>query len=173
MDLLATATQLPRPRALTAIALLARVGPDDAGSDGLDPAYTRLLGERPDTSNARRCPRASPTSYNILRDVGRRPQPRSYLPSSGGSVAIQYSEADLMAAHESNDNWRALMAFPVCCVPRQWFSRSEAGCRLAGCRARWRVLGLAAPVSGILPVIERHDYDVLHRRAFVQRIQVA
>ena len=65
-----------------------------------------------------------------------------------------------------NDNWRALMAFQLQRA-RQWFGRSEAGVRWLAADARWPVWASLRLYRGILDVIERHDYDVFSRRAFV------
>jgi phytoene synthase len=65
-----------------------------------------------------------------------------------------------------NDSWRALMAFQLERA-REWFRRSEAGVRWLSADARWPVWTSLRLYRGILDVIERHDYDVFNRRAFV------
>ena len=50
---------------------------------------------------------------------------------------------------------------------REWFRRSEAGVRWLSADARWPVWTSLRLYRGILDVIERHDYDVFNRRAFV------
>jgi len=135
---------------------------------GLDPAYTSApWSERPDTSNAAVALGIANQLTNILRDVGEdRSRGRIYLPQED-LVRFNYSEADLMAG-TINDNWRALMAFQLLRA-RQWFSRSEAGVRWLAADARWPVWASLRLYRGILAVIERHDYDVFNRRAFVPR----
>jgi len=86
---------------------------------------------------------------NILPGCGGEgPQPRvRYLPSPGGSVRFNYSEADLMPAR-CNDNWRALMAFQLLCVPGSGSADSEAGVRWLAADARWAGLASLPPVFG-------------------------
>jgi len=133
---------------------------------GLDPAYTSApWSERPDTSHAAVALGIANQLTNILRDVGEdRSRGRIYLPQED-LRRFGYSEAELMAG-TVNDNWRALMAFQLQRA-RQWFGRSEAGVRWLAADARWPVWASLRLYRGILDVIERHDYDVFSRRAFV------
>ena len=135
---------------------------------GLDPAYTSApWSERPDTSEAAVALGIANQLTNILRDVGEdRGRGRIYLPQE----ALQrfgYSEAELLAG-TLNANWRALMAFQLERA-RDWFARSEAGVRWLAPDARWPVWASLRLYRGILDVIERHDYDVFNKRAYVPR----
>lgn len=133
---------------------------------GLDPAYTSApWSERPDTSEAAVALGIANQLTNILRDVGEdRGRGRIYLPQED-LARFGYSEAELLAG-TLNDNWRALMAFQLERA-RQWFARSEAGVRWLAPDARWPVWASLRLYRGILDVIERHDYDVFNKRAFV------
>jgi 15-cis-phytoene synthase len=135
---------------------------------GLDPAYTSApWSERPDTSHAAVALGIANQLTNILRDVGEdRSRGRIYLPQEDLS-RFGYSEGELMAG-TVNDNWRALMAFQLQRA-RQWFSRSETGVRWLAADARWPVWASLRLYRGILDVIERHDYDVFNRRAYVPK----
>ncbi|MEB3361223.1 MAG: phytoene synthase [Synechococcaceae cyanobacterium] len=133
---------------------------------GLDPAYTTApWSARPDPTEAALALGIANQLTNILRDVGEdRGRGRIYLPQSD-LRRFGYSEADLMAG-TMNDSWRALMAFQLERA-REWFRRSEAGVRWLSADARWPVWTSLRLYRGILDVIERHDYDVFNRRAFV------
>ena len=133
---------------------------------GLDPAYTTApWSSRPDPTEAALALGIANQLTNILRDVGEdRGRGRIYLPQSD-LRRFGYSEADLMAG-TMNDSWRALMAFQLERA-REWFRRSEAGVRWLSADARWPVWTSLRLYRGILDVIERHDYDVFNRRAFV------
>jgi phytoene synthase len=133
---------------------------------GLDPAYTTApWSERPDPTEAAVALGIANQLTNILRDVGEdRGRGRIYLPQED-LVRFGYSEAELQAGIV-NDNWRALMAFQLQRA-RDWFARSEAGVRWLSADARWPVWTSLRLYRGILDVIERHDYDVFNRRAYV------
>jgi phytoene synthase len=133
---------------------------------GLDPAYTSApWSERPDTSEAAVALGIANQLTNILRDVGEdRGRGRIYLPQED-LERFGYSEAELLAG-TLNDNWRALMAFQLERA-RQWFARSESGVRWLAPDARWPVWASLRLYRGILDVIERHDYDVFNKRAYV------
>ncbi|MEB3168832.1 MAG: phytoene synthase [Synechococcaceae cyanobacterium] len=133
---------------------------------GLDPAYTSApWSDRPDPSDAALALGIANQLTNILRDVGEdRGRGRIYLPQADLS-RFGYSEAELMAG-TVNDSWRALMAFQLERA-RDWFRRSEEGVRWLSADARWPVWTSLRLYRGILDVIERHDYDVFNRRAFV------
>ncbi|MCT0198118.1 phytoene synthase [Synechococcus sp. CS-1325] len=135
---------------------------------GLDPAYTSApWSEKPDTSQAAVALGIANQLTNILRDVGEdRSRGRIYLPQED-LRRFNYSEADLMAG-TVNDNWRQLMAFQLQRA-RHWFGRSEAGVRWLAADARWPVWASLRLYRGILDAIERQDYDVFNRRAFVPR----
>jgi phytoene synthase len=133
---------------------------------GLDPAYTTSpWSARPDPTEAALALGIANQLTNILRDVGEdRSRGRIYLPQTD-LRRFGYSEAELMAG-TVNDSWRALMAFQLERA-REWFRRSEAGVRWLSADARWPVWTSLRLYRGILDVIERHDYDVFNRRAFV------
>jgi phytoene synthase len=135
---------------------------------GLDPAYTSApWSERPDTSEAAVALGIANQLTNILRDVGEdRGRGRIYLPLDD-LERFGYSEAELLAG-TLNANWRALMAFQLQRA-RDWFARSEAGVRWLAPDARWPVWASLRLYRGILDVIERHDYDVFNKRAYVPR----
>jgi phytoene synthase len=133
---------------------------------GLDPAYTSApWSEKPDPSQAAIALGIANQLTNILRDVGEdRARGRIYLPQDE-MKEFGYSESDLLAG-KLNDNWRALMAFQLARA-RSWFARSEEGVRWLSGDARWPVWASLRLYRGILDVIERQDFDVFNRRAYV------
>ncbi|MEB3244332.1 MAG: squalene/phytoene synthase family protein, partial [Cyanobacteriota bacterium] len=133
---------------------------------GLDPAYTSApWSERPDPSQAAIALGIANQLTNILRDVGEdRARGRIYLPQDE-MKRFNYRESDLFAG-ELNEHWRELMAFQLARA-RAWFARSEEGVRWLSADARWPVWASHRLYRGILDVIERHDFDVFNRRAFV------
>jgi len=133
---------------------------------GLDPAYTTApWSERPDPTEAAVALGIANQLTNILRDVGEdRGRGRIYLPQED-LERFGYTEAELQAGIV-NDNWRALMALQLQRA-RDWFVRSEAGVRWLSADARWPVWTSLRLYRGILDVIERQDYDVFNRRAYV------
>ena len=133
---------------------------------GLDPAYTTApWSEQPDPTEAAVALGIANQLTNILRDVGEdRERGRIYLPQED-LRRFSYSEENLLSG-TINDNWRALMAFQLQRA-REWFARSEAGVRWLSADARWPVWTSLRMYRGILDVIERHNYDVFTRRAFV------
>ena len=135
---------------------------------GLDPAYTTApWSEQPDPTEAAVALGIANQLTNILRDVGEdRGRGRIYLPQED-LERFGYSEAELLAG-TLNDNWRALMAFQLERA-RAWFARSEAGVRWLSADARWPVWASLRLYRGILAVIERHNYDVFNKRAYVHR----
>jgi len=135
---------------------------------GLDPAYTSApWSASPDTSEAAVALGIANQLTNILRDVGEdRGRGRIYLPQDE-LERFGYSEEQLLNG-VINDNWRALMRFQLQRA-REWFARSEAGVRWLAPDARWPVWASLRLYRGILDVIERHDYDVFNRRAYVPR----
>jgi phytoene synthase len=133
---------------------------------GLDPAYTTApWSERPDPTEAAVALGIANQLTNILRDVGEdRGRGRIYLPQEDLD-RFDYSEANLLDG-VINENWRALMAFQLRRA-REWFARSEAGVRWLSADARWPVWTSLRMYRGILSVIEKQNYDVFNRRAFV------
>ena len=135
---------------------------------GVDAAYTSApWSERPNTSEAAVALGIANQLTNILRDVGEdRQRGRIYLPLDE-LERFGYSEAELLSS-SLNDNWRALMRFQLQRA-RQWFGRSEAGVRWLAPDARWPVWASLRLYRGILDVIEKHDYDVFNKRAYVPK----
>ncbi|MEB3265295.1 MAG: phytoene synthase [Cyanobacteriota bacterium] len=142
------------------------VGLMTQGVMGVDPAYTSApWSDAPDPTEAAVALGIANQLTNILRDVGEdRGRGRIYLPLDE-LARFGYSEAELMAG-TLNGAWRQLMAFQLDRA-RQWFARSEAGVRWLSADARWPVWASLRLYRGILDVIERHDYDVFNRRAYV------
>ena len=69
-----------------------------------------------------------------------------------------------------DDSWIALMTFQLARA-REWFVRSEAGVRWLSADARWPVWTSLRLYRGILDAIERNNYDVFTRRAFVSKLE--
>ena len=145
------------------------VGLMTQGVMGLDQAYSSApWSDRPDTSDAAVALGIANQLTNILRDVGEdRGRGRIYLPLEDLEY-FGYSEDDLMAGR-LNQAWKDLMAFQLRRA-REWFDRSEAGVRWLSRDARWPVWTLLRLYRGILDVIERHDYDVFNKRAYVGKL---
>ncbi len=102
---------------------------------------------------------------NILRDVGEDAERgRIYLPLDELAL-FGYTEADLMN-RVVNDNWRELMRFQIQRA-RKYYQQAESGiCRLSP-DVRWPVWAALLLYQQILDSIERNDYDVFNRRAYV------
>ena len=145
------------------------VGLMTQGVMGLDQAYSSApWSDRPDTSDAAVALGIANQLTNILRDVGEdRGRGRIYLPLED-LEHFGYSEDDLMAGRITQA-WKDLMAFQLSRA-RAWFDRSEAGVRWLSRDARWPVWTSLRLYRGILDVIERHDYDVFNKRAYVGKL---
>jgi len=145
------------------------VGLMTQGVMGLDQAYSSApWSDSPDTSDAAVALGIANQLTNILRDVGEdRGRGRIYLPLED-LEHFGYSEDDLMAGR-MNQAWKDLMAFQLCRA-REWFDRSEAGVRWLSRDARWPVWTSLRLYRSILDVIERHDYDVFNKRAYVGKL---
>ena len=145
------------------------VGLMTQGVMGLDQAYSSApWSDSPDTSDAAVALGIANQLTNILRDVGEdRGRGRIYLPQED-LAHFGYSEEDLMAGR-LNQAWKDLMAFQLRRA-REWFDRSEAGVRWLSRDARWPVWTSLRLYRGILDVIERHDYDVFNKRAYVGKL---
>ena len=145
------------------------VGLMTQGVMGLDQAYSSApWSDRPDTSDAAVALGIANQLTNILRDVGEdRGRGRIYLPQED-LEHFGYTEDDLMAGR-LNQAWKDLMAFQLHRA-REWFDRSEAGVRWLSRDARWPVWTSLRLYRGILDVIERHDYDVFNKRAYVGKL---
>ena len=145
------------------------VGLMTQGVMGLDQAYSSApWSDSPDTSDAAVALGIANQLTNILRDVGEdRGRGRIYLPQED-LEHFGYSEDDLMAGR-LNQAWKDLMAFQLRRA-REWFDRSEAGVRWLSRDARWPVWTSLRLYRGILDVIERHDYGVFNKRAYVGKL---
>ena len=145
------------------------VGLMTQGVMGLDQAYSSApWSDSPGASDAAVALGIANQLTNILRDVGEdRGRGRIYLPLEDLEY-FGYSEDDLMAGR-LNQAWKDLMAFQLRRA-REWFDRSEAGVRWLSRDARWPVWTSLRLYRGILDVIERHDYDVFNKRAYVGKL---
>lgn len=104
---------------------------------------------------------------NILRDVGEDAQRgRIYLPSEELAL-FNYSEEDLFKG-VVDDRWRELMRFQIQRA-RKFFNEAEKGIRALSYDSRWPVWAALMLYQGILDVIERNQYDVFTKRAFVPK----
>jgi 15-cis-phytoene synthase len=102
---------------------------------------------------------------NILRDVGEDAERgRIYLPLDELAL-FNYSERDLMNK-VVNDNWRELMKFQIQRA-RKYYKQAEKGIGLLSPDVRWPVWAALLLYQQILDSIERNDYNVFDRRAFV------
>jgi 15-cis-phytoene synthase len=102
---------------------------------------------------------------NILRDVGEDAERgRIYLPLDELAL-FNYTEQDLMN-QVVNDNWRALMKFQIQRA-RKYYQQAESGISRLGSDVRWPVWAALLIYQQILDSIERNDYDVFTRRAYV------
>lgn len=135
---------------------------------GVDPAYTSAPWScLPDTSEPAIALGIANQLTNILRDVGEdRERGRIYLPLDEISQ-FGYSEQELLDGI-LNDRWRELMRFQLGRA-RAWFARAESGVRWLAPDARWPVWASLRLYRGILDVIERQDYDVFNKRAYVKQ----
>ena len=102
---------------------------------------------------------------NILRDVGEDAERgRIYLPLDELAL-FNYSEQDLMNK-VVNDNWRELMRFQIQ-RSRKYYQQAESGISRLSPDVRWPVWAALLLYQQILDSIERNDYDVFNRRAYV------
>lgn len=102
---------------------------------------------------------------NILRDVGEDARRgRIYLPLDELAL-FNYTEADLFNG-VVDDRWRELMRFQIQRA-RKFFSQAEKGISDLSADARFPVWSALMLYSKILDEIERNDYDVFRRRAYV------
>ncbi|MBO3459847.1 phytoene synthase [Aetokthonos hydrillicola Thurmond2011] len=106
---------------------------------------------------------------NILRDVGEDAQRgRIYIPLED-LARFNYTEQDLFAG-VIDDRWRSLMQFEIQRA-REFYSRAEKGITYLSTDARLPVWASLMHYSQILDVIERNNYDVFNRRAYVPQWQ--
>lgn len=102
---------------------------------------------------------------NILRDVGEDWQAgRVYLPQEE-LAAFKLSETDL-AAGQVDERWRAFMRFQIERT-RRLYAEAQAGIALLNPDGRFAITAAAGLYSAILNDIERQDFDVFWRRAYV------
>ncbi len=148
------------------------VGLMTQGVMGVDNAYTSApWSQSPDPSDAAVALGIANQLTNILRDVGEdRARGRIYLPQED-LRNFGVSEEDLLAG-KINEAWIELMIFQLARA-REWFFRSEEGVRWLSADARWPVWTSLRMYRGILNAIERNNYDVFNRRAFVGKLSKA
>jgi 15-cis-phytoene synthase len=102
---------------------------------------------------------------NILRDVGEDAQRgRIYLPLEELGL-FNYTEKDLFKGI-NDDRWQALMRFQIQRA-RKYYQEAEKGIRYLIPDSRWPVWAALILYQGILNAIERNNYDVFRKRAFV------
>ncbi|GEM_PF-100383 len=102
---------------------------------------------------------------NILRDVGEDiDRGRIYLPLED-LERFNYTEKDLF--NKVNDErWQEIMKFEIKRA-RHFYNQAEIGIRALKTDSRWPVWTALMLYQGILDVIEKNNYDVFNRRAFV------
>ena len=104
---------------------------------------------------------------NILRDVGEDWSiGRLYLPVEE-LRAFGLDEEDI-AAKALDERWREFMRFQIARA-RRLYAEALPGIALLHPDGRFAVAAAATLYQGILDDIERHDYDVFSRRAYVNR----
>ncbi len=102
---------------------------------------------------------------NILRDVNEDwRKGRLYLPLDE-LARFDLREADL-AARQVDDRWRGLMCFQIDRA-RRLYAEALPGISLLHPDGRFAIAAAAELYRAILLDIERHDYDVFDRRAYV------
>ncbi len=102
---------------------------------------------------------------NILRDVGEDVhRGRIYLPLED-LERFNYSEEDLLNG-VNDERWRNLMSFEIKRA-KKYYQEAERGIRALNLDGRWPVWTALMLYQGILDVIERNNYDVFNKRAFV------
>ena len=102
---------------------------------------------------------------NILRDVGEDARRgRIYLPLEDLAL-FNYTEEDLFNG-VIDHRWRSLMGFEIQRA-RKFYQDAERGIRALNRDSRWPVWAALMLYQGILNIIERNQYDVFSKRAFV------
>ncbi|NJL10272.1 MAG: phytoene synthase [Calothrix sp. SM1_7_51] len=102
---------------------------------------------------------------NILRDVGEDARRgRIYIPQED-LARFNYTEKDLLKG-VIDDRWRSLMRFQIARA-RHFYEKAERGISYLAPDARLPVWAATIHYSRILNAIERNDYDVFTRRAYV------
>ncbi|WP_017314657.1 15-cis-phytoene synthase CrtB [Mastigocladopsis repens] len=106
---------------------------------------------------------------NILRDVGEDARRgRIYIPQEE-LARFNYTEQDLFKG-VVDERWQALMRFQIARA-RQFYAKAEKGISHLSADARLPVWASLMHYSRILNVIERNDYNVFTRRAYVPQWQ--
>jgi 15-cis-phytoene synthase len=106
---------------------------------------------------------------NILRDVGEDARRgRIYLPMED-LEQFNYTEKDLFKG-VVDDRWRSLMRFQIQRA-RKFYVEAEKGISQLSPDARFPVWSALLLYSQILDVIERNQYDVFRKRAYVPKWQ--
>lgn len=104
---------------------------------------------------------------NILRDVGEDAQRgRIYLPLED-LAAFDYTEKDLLSG-VNDDRWKAAMDFQIQRA-RAYYKQAEKGIRYLIRDSHLPVWTSLMLYQGILNAIERNDYDVFNKRAYVKK----
>lgn len=104
---------------------------------------------------------------NILRDVTEDWQAgRIYLPLAE-LAAFDLTETDL-ALGQIDDRWRKFMRFQIE-RNRRLYAEAWPGIALLDPHGRLAIAAAAKLYEGILDDIERHDFDVFNRRAYVSK----
>lgn len=102
---------------------------------------------------------------NILRDVGEDARRgRIYLPLEELAL-FNYTEQDLLNG-VVDERWRELMRFQIQRA-RKFYFEAEKGISSLSRDARWPVWSATMLYSKILDAIEKNQYDVFRKRAFV------
>ncbi len=106
---------------------------------------------------------------NILRDVGEDARRgRIYLPLED-LARFNYTEQDLFNS-VIDDRWCNLMRFQIERT-RKVYAQAEKGISNLSADARWPVWAALMLYSQILDVIERNQYDVFNKRAYVPSVR--
>ncbi len=106
---------------------------------------------------------------NILRDVGEDAgRGRIYLPLDD-LASFNYTEQDLLAG-VNDERWKAMMRFQIKRA-RQYYHQAERGISYLIRDSRLPVWASLMLYQGILGAIERNNYDVFNKRAFVRKPQ--
>lgn len=102
---------------------------------------------------------------NILRDVGEDARRgRIYIPLEELAL-FNYTEEDLFKG-VVDERWRELMRFQISRA-RKFYASAERGIKVLSPDIRWPVWTAMMLYSQILEAIERNNYDVFQRRAYV------